>query len=259
MSQTFKPYLFKGAFILKKEYWIIIIAYIAMQLSTFVGVPVILFIAGLLGYNPASKAIQFQSNVIWLIFSFVVTLIICLFLLRKEMRNPMRSDMMNIPSSIGWAIGGIFLSLFAQTFAGIIERLLGIEAGSENTEQIMQLINAAPLVIIVVSMIGPILEEIVFRKIIFGSLYKRFGFFISALISSLIFAVAHRDFTHILLYASMGFTFAFLYVRTKRILVPIFAHVAMNSLVVIMQLNYDRIIEWQEKYSGVTHFIGGFL
>jgi len=244
---------------LKKEYWIILIAYIAMQLSTFVGVPLVLFIADLLGYNPASKAIQFQSGVIWLIVSFILALIICLLLLRKEMRYPMRADAMSIPSSIGWAIGGVFLSLFAQSFAGIIEQLLGIKPGSENTEQIMRLIDAAPFVILVVSIIGPILEEIVFRKIIFGSLYKRFGFFLSALVSSLIFAVAHMDFVHILLYASMGFTFAFLYVKTKRILVPIFAHVAMNTLVVIMQLNYDRIIEWQEKYSGVTQFIGGFL
>ncbi|WP_312097620.1 type II CAAX endopeptidase family protein [Niallia sp.] len=244
---------------MKKEYWIILIAYIAMQLSTFVGVPLVLFIADLLGYNPASKAIQFQSGVIWLIVSFILALIICLLLLRKEMRYPMRADAMSIPSSIGWAIGGVFLSLFAQSFAGIIEQLLGIKPGSENTEQIMRLIDAAPFVILVVSIIGPILEEIVFRKIIFGSLYKRFGFFLSALVSSLIFAVAHMDFVHILLYASMGFTFAFLYVKTKRILVPIFAHVAMNTLVVIMQLNYDRIIEWQEKYSGVTQFIGGFL
>jgi len=244
---------------LKKEYWIILIAYIAMQLSTFVGVPAVLFIADLLGYNPASKAIQFQAGVIWLIFSFILTLIICLLLLRKEVRNPMRSDVMSLPASIGWAIGGVFLSLFAQSFAGIVEQLLGIKPGSENTEQIMRIIDSAPFVILVVSIIGPILEEIVFRKIIFGSLYQRFGFFISALVSSLIFAVAHMDFVHILLYASMGFTFAFLYVKTKRILVPIFAHVAMNTLVVILQLNYDRIIEWQEKYSGVTQFIGGFL
>ena len=244
---------------MKKEYWIILIAYIAMQLSTFVGVPVVLFIADLLGYNPASKAIQFQAGVIWLRFSFILTLIICLLLLRKEVRNPMRSDVMSLPASIGWAIGGVFLSLFAQSFAGIVEQLLGIKPGSENTEQIMRIIDSAPFVILVVSIIGPILEEIVFRKIIFGSLYQRFGFFISALVSSLIFAVAHMDFVHILLYASMGFTFAFLYVKTKRILVPIFAHVAMNTLVVILQLNYDRIIEWQEKYSGVTQFIGGFL
>ena len=244
---------------LKKEYWIILISYIAMQLSTYIGVPILVFIAELMGYDSASRTVQFNCGVIWLIFSFIVTLIICLFLLRKEMQNPMRHNAMNIPASIGWAIGGVFLSLFAQSIAGMIEQLLGIQAESENTEQILSIIDAAPIAILVVSVAGPILEELVFRKIIFGSLYKKFGFFLSALISSLIFAVAHLDFVHILLYASMGFTFAFLYVRTKRILVPIFAHISMNTFVVIVQLNYDRIIKWQEEYSGVTQFIGGLF
>ena len=244
---------------MKKEYWIILISYIAMQLSTYIGVPILLFIAGLIGYDPETRVVQFNSGVIWLIFSFIVTLIISLFLLRKEMKNPMRNHATNIPSSIGWAIGGVFLSLFAQSIAGKIEQLLGIQAGSENTEQIMTIIDAAPIAILVVSIVGPILEELVFRKIIFGSLYKKFGFFLSALVSSLIFAVAHLDFVHILLYASMGFTFAFLYVKTKRILVPIFAHVSMNTFVVIVQLNYDKINKWLEEYSGVTQFIGGLF
>ncbi|KAB7665562.1 CPBP family intramembrane glutamic endopeptidase [Bacillus sp. B1-b2] len=244
---------------MKKEYWIILISYIAMQLSTYVGTPLFLFIASIIGYDATEREVQFNAGVSWLIFSFIVTLIICLFILRKEMQNPMRKDVSSIPSAIGWAIGGVFLSLFAQSIAGMIEQLIGIEAGSENTEQIMTIIDAAPFVIIVVSIVGPILEELVFRKVIFGSLYERFGYFLSALISSLIFAVAHFDFAHILLYASMGFTFSFLYVRTKRILVPIFAHVSMNTLVVIIQLNYDKIIKWQEEYSGVTQFIGGLF
>ena len=37
----------------------------------------------------------------------------------------------------------------------------------------------------------------------------------------------------------MGFVFAFLYVKTKRILVPIIVHAAMNTLVVVGQLSMD--------------------
>jgi membrane protease YdiL (CAAX protease family) len=65
---------------------------------------------------------------------------------------------------------------------------------------------------------------------------------------------------HILIYSAMGFTFAFLYVRTKHIIVPIFAHVAMNTLVVILQSAYkndiEKLIHDAEK---VQNFIGGFL
>ncbi|HWJ76659.1 MAG TPA: type II CAAX endopeptidase family protein [Niallia sp.] len=244
---------------MKKEYWIILISYIAMQLSAYIGVPILLFIAGLMGFNPEAGTVIFNCGVIWLIFSFIVTLLICLFLLRHEMKNPIRNNPTSIPASIGWAIGGIFLSLFAQSIAGYIEQLLGIDVASENTEQILSIIDAAPIAILVVSIAGPILEELVFRKILFGSLYKKFGFFLSALISSLIFALAHMDFIHTLMYASMGFTFAFLYVQTKRILVPIVAHVSMNTFVVIIQLNYNKINKWLEENAGVTQFIGGLF
>ena len=49
----------------------------------------------------------------------------------------------------------------------------------------MDIARTTPWFLIVISIIGPILEEIVFRKILFGTLYKRFNFFIAAIISSL--------------------------------------------------------------------------
>ncbi|MFT8322844.1 MAG: type II CAAX endopeptidase family protein [Bacillus sp. (in: firmicutes)] len=241
---------------MKKEYWIILLAYIGMQFSSLIGLPLIYLIGSLFGYQ--KEAIQLPGVVIWLLFSFAVTLIITLVLLRKEVTTPLRNEAANISTSIGWAIGGIFLSLFAQSMAGMVENLFGINAGSENTARLMKIVEFSPIIIIVISIIGPILEEIVFRKIIFGALYKRLNFFLSALISSVIFAIAHSELVHILLYTSMGFTFAFLYVKTKRILIPIFAHVSMNTLVVIIQLNQEHLQKWLEQSNQISHFIGGF-
>lgn len=197
----------------------------------------------------------------WIVISFTIALIITLILLRKEMKNNFDlKDRASRGSAIAWAIGGVFLAFFAQTIVANIEyRLLGIEIGSENTQNIIRLIQASPIVIIISSIIGPILEEIVFRKIIFGELHKRINFVLSGLISSVIFSIAHTDFNHILLYTAMGFTFAFLYVKTKRILVPIFAHVAMNTIVVILQLNQDKIENWLKEMEKIQAFIGGIL
>ena len=113
----------------------------------------------------------------------------------------------------------------------------------------------------VVSIIGPILEEIVFRKILFGTLYKKFNFFIAAIISSLVFAAIHFDFTHLLVYTAMGLVFAFLYVKTKRIIVPIAAHVAMNTLVAIGQIfmSNEQIQEMIKEAEKMQGFIGGFF
>ncbi|WP_394238925.1 CPBP family intramembrane glutamic endopeptidase [Niallia oryzisoli] len=225
---------------MKKEYWFILIAYIAMQLSSLIGVPLLNYIGGLLGYSYHETAELSVS--LWIVISFSITFIISLVLLRKEWTNPINRDhALSRRDSIFWAVGGIFLAFIAQIAAANIEYLLGIDMGSENTEQIVDLIKTAPIVILVTSILGPILEEIVFRKILFGALYTRMNFFLAGLISSLIFAFAHGEPEHVILYSAMGFTFAFLYVKTNRILVPIFAHVSMNTIVVLMQLNQDII------------------
>ena len=240
---------------MKRDYWIILIVYIAMQFSSLIGIPLFLYGFNYFGISQ-SLAVPF-----WLLTSFTLALLIIIFILRKEMNNRSFSKKEgSFGNSVIWAISGIFLALFAQYAAAIIENLLGVEMGSENTKDILTIIEAFPLAIIVTSIIGPILEEIVFRKIIFGSLHNRYNFFISALISSVIFAAAHMEFQHILLYSAMGFTFAFLYVKTKSIFVPIFAHVAMNTLVVLVQSVYkDDIERLQRDAKAVQNFIGGFL
>jgi len=240
---------------LKKEYWWVIIVYIIMQLSSIVGLPLLIFIFKSLGIS------QSLAVPIWLIASFTIALLIILFLLRKEMNSQnFNKRGGSFSYSVMWAFLGIFLALFAQYAAAIIETMLGIKMGSENTENILNIIETLPLAILVTSIIGPILEEIVFRKIIFGALYKRFNFFLSALISSVIFALAHMEPVHILLYSAMGFTFAFLYVKTKHILVPIFAHVAMNTMVVLVQSIYkDDIERLRREAEAIQNFIGGFL
>lgn len=240
---------------MKREYWIILMVYIGMQLSSLMGVPLFLFI---FKYAGISRTLVVPY---WLIFSFSIALIVVLYILRKEMKGSLRDERgESLSLAIVMAIIGIPLAFIAQYVAAYIELLLGIQPGSENTKQILEIIGTFHLAMLVSSVFGPILEEIVFRKIIFGALYKRLNFFLSALISSVIFALAHMEPVHILLYSAMGFTFAFLYVVTKRIWVPIIAHVSMNTIVVLLQYVFkDEIQKMIRDAEAVQHFIGGFL
>ncbi|CAH0207819.1 CPBP family intramembrane glutamic endopeptidase [Peribacillus simplex] len=241
---------------MKKEYWFVIITYIAMQLSSIVGVPIFMLIGSYTGM-PADE-LEVKSAAYWIVFSFLVALFLILFLIRKDMREKLDTrNQTSVSMSILWAIAGVFMALFAQSIAGSIEQMLGVESESENTQQLISLIYKVPMVIFVTSVIGPILEELIFRKIIFGSLHKRFNFFISALISSVIFGLAHGEFEHLLLYTAMGFTFAFLYAKTGRILVSMSAHIAMNTLVIILQVVYREDME--KMLDTAQAFIGGLL
>ena len=68
---------------MKKEYWYILIVYIAMQLSGIIGLPLIVFIGKLIGkdYNEIAEI----ASSIWIVISFSICFLIILYLLRKEM------------------------------------------------------------------------------------------------------------------------------------------------------------------------------
>lgn len=241
-----------------KNYWFILLTYMLLQLSGIFGISLFTYLH--IGDT------NVETFAYWTIFSFTLAFIIILFLLRNEGKNKrfLLGEPASAATSIGWAIGGFFLAIMAQSIAANIEiYLFGVEPGSQNTQMIVRVIEVSPFVILVTSILGPILEEIIFRKILFGVLYKRTNFFIAALVSSLIFSLLHGEPQHLLLYASMGFTFAFLYVKTNRIIVPIFAHVAMNTMVVIVQTVYREEIEEMmrqfENMQQVQVIIGGFL
>ncbi len=217
-------------YILQREYKIILIAYVIMQLTSSVGAyltSIFLKVAGIDAGN-----LFMLASVIWLIISFSVTALIVIIQLRKakSARHPKASAFL---PSVFWAIFGVFLVLIVQGLMIYIESLFGIEPGSKNTEQLLLIIEQIPLFNIVIIVLGPFLEEIVFRKIIFGYFYQRSNALVAAIISACLFSIAHMELEHFLLYTGIGLVFAFLYFRTKRIIVPVMSHILMNAFVVM--------------------------
>ncbi|WP_394219601.1 CPBP family intramembrane glutamic endopeptidase [Halobacillus trueperi] len=236
-----------------KHYWYIIVTYLITQISAIAAVPVLVQAAGMS---------RFDAIAVWSVFSFTIATIIILLLLRRDPQDALArsEDKAGLGKVVLWSIAGVFLALFAQAIAATIEReLFGVSPGSENTMGLMEIARESPLFILLPVVFAPITEEIIFRKIIFGSIYKRTNFWLAVLVSALVFGAFHFDFSHMLVYFSMGVVFAFLYVKTKRIITPIVAHMAMNSFVVVSQyfLTEEDIRRMQEQLE--TIFIGGFL
>ena len=51
--------------------------------------------------------------------------------------------------------------------------LVGQPQQSPNTERIMAIAKQLPVFILLISIVGPILEEYIFRKVIFGEIYNK--------------------------------------------------------------------------------------
>ncbi|MGO1759891.1 MAG: lysostaphin resistance A-like protein, partial [Mammaliicoccus vitulinus] len=79
---------------------------------------------------------------------------------------------------------------------------------------------------------------------------------IAVLVSSFVFSLAHSDPAHTLIYVVMGTVFSGLYVLTKRIIVPMIAHMGMNGIVVLGQIVFkDQLNEQIEKQSQISNLI----
>ena len=155
-----------------------------------------------------------------------------------------------------------FITLFAIGIIGFISMMLlqGILNGllvylsnffnfptkSKNTSNVVEVLKLKPYFILYVAVLGPIMEELFFRKAVFGYFYDAMigskdwiRFTIPALITGIIFALPHDGISPIMvIYIGMSFVFSYLYIHTRSILTPIISHILMNSLVVLVQVYF---------------------
>lgn len=231
----------------KKTPLYVLLIFIVVQLSP------ILFIAQTRDYflnQGLEPKIAAAATSGWLIFwTMGIGFLITLFVIFRDKNffNIWKGKSYGMLGAIGWGILGFFLLLIGQSLAAMIEMAIGIEPGSENTMALVTVAKTVPIMIVAVVLFGPVLEELVFRRVVFGSLNQTTNFFIATAISALVFGLVHLEFTHLLLYFTTGLVLAFLYQKTKRIITPIIAHVMLNGYVMLIQLNMDKIEEFLKQ------------
>lgn len=225
----------------------ILIIYCIMQLSGVVFAPLLYKLFQTMDLkNP-----ELLASGWWIFLSMGIATLMTFLIIRKDKTflKPLKGQKSTISGAIGWGIIGFFLVFFGQGIAAYIELTLGVEPGSENTAQFIEIAHSVPFAIFSIVIFAPILEEIIFRRIIFGTLLPKTNFFVAAMVSAIVFATIHFEFTHILLYAVSGFIFAFIYYKTKRIMASIISHMMLNGFVVLFQFYGEAIQKFLETYS----------
>jgi len=92
-----------------------------------------------------------------------------------------------------------------------------------------------PFVVFNSTFVSAILEEVVYRKILFGVLDKRFGFWPAAVVSSLLFAVSHYNYAAHLGYFLLGLVWCRAYKKTGDLGVVIAGHTLFNAVSFIIR------------------------
>ena len=91
----------------------------------------------------------------------------------------------------------------------------------------------------VVVAVAPLVEELVFRGLLYGWLAGRWGKTVGWIVSSLAFAAAHTEPAHIVLVLPLGLLFGWLRQRTDSLLPSLVAHIANNGLALVAAAYLD--------------------
>jgi membrane protease YdiL (CAAX protease family) len=97
-------------------------------------------------------------------------------------------------------------------------------------------ISTVALYFLTVVILSPIIEELLFRGLFLRRFNKELDVTLAILISSVLFGVCH-NFGGILGAILFGICVSILYIKSKNILVPIFAHFLNNLLAVLLALS----------------------
>ncbi|HVU04725.1 MAG TPA: CPBP family intramembrane glutamic endopeptidase [Polyangiaceae bacterium] len=134
------------------------------------------------------------------------------------------------------------------------------ETSRELAEEAALLTASSParlvLVLLVISCIGPLVEELFFRGALFGALRRRYSALVTTLVTSFCFVIAHLAVRHwpALLVVSLALT----YVRASSgsLLPSIGMHVAFNALTVISFATGQTPLDGSTKLDVVATLAG---
>ena len=123
-----------------------------------------------------------------------------------------------------------FAILVPGTIVGtIVHRAFTLPFGGDGSNVIAELLmNSNPIPrIIVIGILAPIFEELIFRKLLIDRL-SRYGSFIAIIVSGLFFGLFHGNFSQFFFATGIGLLFAFLYAKTGKIHLTIILHMIVN-------------------------------
>lgn len=213
---------------INKYFFLTLVTYAAVFFS-----PVFLALYTTLNPHASSNVLAIGTAVLYFIGAVVMG--VEAFYLKESPRIERHSS--SWFKVISWGIAGIIVAFLAQSVAAMLEQLLFHSlTQSENTANIMEMIKLSPLFILTVSIAGPIMEELLFRRAGIAFFSQYISPLLSACLTSFLFALAHND-GHLIVYFIMGMVFYYLYRRTGSIWTSIIAHCGMNALVVLIQLS----------------------
>jgi len=198
------------------------------------------FILNSLGIELSSLHI-IQRQIISILISLILPTIMFI-VYRKELINDFKKIKDNYRKYIEVSVLVYTIGIVLMVVSNLILQWRFNQGIAANEQGVRDLLNTLPIYMTFTAcLIGPFEEEMIFRKI-FKDIINDSTLYI--LVSGLIFGLLHvvgisngiAEMLYFIPYGILGGTFAYMYVKTDNIWVPIIVHIVHNTLLVAIQL-----------------------
>ncbi len=174
-------------------------------------------------------------------YSNIILLLIIIIIYRKELIKEFKIFKEHLSENMDVGIKYWFMGMLGMMISNIILSIIGLGQAA-NEEAVQTMIEGLPwLMLIDAGIIGPFIEEIVFRKCFRNVFSNKWAFILT---SGLVFGALHiistnpslSDWLFIIPYSSLGFAFAAMYEKTDTIYTSMSIHMLHNTLLVLVSI-----------------------
>ncbi len=133
---------------------------------------------------------------------------------------------------VGWR--PVVLGVVGTTILSFAVSQIGVQP--EGVRQVTDSVRDPAVLIptlLVLAVLAPVVEELVFRGLLYGWVAGRWGPLPAFVVSSLVFAAAHAEPAHIVLVLPLGFWFGWLRWRTNSLWPTLITHMINNAFAVL--------------------------
>lgn len=171
------------------------------------------------------------------ICNYILPFPIFYWLMKKIKAEPLEKQSVNVKTFITYIGITITLMWIGNIIGLVITSIVGVAIQNDISNPVSELINSSDILLnlLIISIIGPVFEEIFFRKLLIDRSIK-YGAKVSIILSAVIFALFHGNLNQFFYTLLMGGFFAYVYIKTGKIIYPIILHSIINLMGSVISL-----------------------
>ena len=148
-----------------------------------------------------------------------------------------------------------YTTIYVGSYIGnFLNNLIGAFLNKPIVDDVSELVSNTQLsiTVVVVGIIGPIFEELIYRKGLID-IFSVFGEKGAVFLSALIFGLCHGNFYQFFYAFLLGLVAGYVYVRTGKVKYTIFFHITVNMLSCVMSfLSGIADGDWSDNFAGIS-------